>query len=67
MVFISKKESEIIRRRLPDAHIVRTAKHKSNRHHYYCEESSAVIRLLNELRGIGTNKGGDKSGFKKER
>lgn len=51
MILINKTESEIIRERLPKAHIVRTSKQRSNRHHYYCEESTAVMKLLSEIRG----------------
>ena len=50
MVAITKQESEVIRDRFHDAHIVRTMKQKSKRHRYYCEETSKVMRLLDELR-----------------
>ena len=50
MVLINKTEAEIIRKKLPNAHIARTAKQKSERHHYYCEESIAAMKLLNEIR-----------------
>lgn len=50
MIAINKAESEIIRKNFPNAHIVRTMKQKSKRHHYFCEESKAVMRFLNDLR-----------------
>lgn len=50
MIAISKKEKEIISKELPYAHIVRTMKQKSKRHHYYCEESRNVMELLNQMR-----------------
>ena len=50
MVLINKTEAEIIRKKLPNAHIARTAKQKSERHHYYCEESIAAMKLLSEIR-----------------
>ena len=53
MIAISKSEKEVISARFPDIHIVRTMKHKSKRHHYYCEENKGVVRVLNKLRGVG--------------
>lgn len=50
MIAISKEEKEVISRELPYAHIVRTMKQKSKRHHYYCEESKKVMELLNQMR-----------------
>lgn len=50
MIAINKAEKEVINKRLPDVHIVRTMKQKSKRHHYYCEESKQVMRLLSEIR-----------------
>lgn len=50
MVAITKTESEIIRKHFPNVHIVRTMKQKSKRHHYFCEESRAVMKFLTSLR-----------------
>ena len=50
MIAINKAESEIIRKRCPKAHIVRTMRQKSSRHHYYCEESRKVMQILDEIR-----------------
>lgn len=50
MFLINKKEAEMIRDRLPNAYITRTSKWKSGKHHYFCEESLAVTRLLSEIR-----------------
>lgn len=61
MIAISKKEKEIINRECPHAHIVRTMKQKSKRHHYYCEESRQVMRVLNRLRNQNSS-GGDAFG-----
>ena len=66
MIAINKSEKEVITKRLPDAHIVRTMKQKSKRHHYYCEESSQVMRLIAELRGSANNqKVGARHGHRK--
>lgn len=50
MIAINKKEKEVISKELPYAHIVRTMKQKSKRHHYYCEETSKVMELIKEMR-----------------
>ena len=50
MIAITKSEKEVIAERFPNVHIVRTAKQRSKRHHYYCEESKAVMRFLNKMR-----------------
>lgn len=50
MVAITKSEKEVIAKQFPKAHIVRTMKQKSKRHHYYCEETRAVMKCLNEIR-----------------
>jgi len=50
MVAITKQEKEAIQRRFPSAHIVRTMKQKSKRHHYFCEEACRVLAYLDELR-----------------
>lgn len=57
MIAISKTEKAVISKELPDAHVVRTMKQKSGRHHYYCEESDAVMQILSQLRKDGM-KGG---------
>lgn len=64
MIAINKAEKDAISVQFPNAHIVRTMKQKSKRHHYYCEESKPVMRYLNKIRGNNsvTNKlreGGD--------
>jgi len=56
MIAINKAEKEAICARFPDIHIVRTMKHKSKRHHYYCEENKGVLRTLNKLRSAGGTK-----------
>lgn len=61
MIAISKDEKDIISERFPSLYIVRTMKQKSKRHHYYCEESKPVMRLIKELRGAG-GASGRKSG-----
>lgn len=50
MIAISKEEKEVIAKELPYAHIVRTMKQKSKRHHYYCEETSKVMELITKMR-----------------
>lgn len=60
MIAISKEEKDLISERFPSVHIVRTMKQKSKRHHYYCEETRQVMRLLNTLHGnkdTGTKEG----------
>ena len=58
MIAINKAEKDAISARFPNAHIVRTMKQKSKRHHYYCEESKPVMRYLDMVRsgGVATNK-----------
>lgn len=51
MIAISEKEKEVIVKRLPGVHIVRTMKQRSKRHHYYCEETAKVMKLLRQMRG----------------
>lgn len=53
MIAITKAEKDAIRERLPDVNIVRTMKQKSKRHHYYCEETKPVSRLLKQMRESG--------------
>jgi len=62
MIAISKQEKDVIVKRFPNVHIVRTMKQKSKRHRYYCEESRGVMRYLNEVRNNGVQikrEGGD--------
>lgn len=53
MIAITKSEKEAISTRFPEVHIVRTMKQKSKRHHYYCEETKQVMRLLSNMRKAG--------------
>ncbi len=69
MIEINKSEKEVISARFPNVHIVRTMKQKSKRHHYYCEESKSVMRLLKEMRESGVvinQKAGDKGEYRKK-
>ena len=50
MIAISKEEKEIILKMYPNVHIVRTAKQRSKRHRYYCEENRGAMALLKSLR-----------------
>ena len=50
MIAISKEEKEIILKMCPNVHIVRTAKQRSKRHRYYCEENRGAMALLKSLR-----------------
>lgn len=50
MVRVTKNEKEAILKSFPNAHIRRTMKHKSERHHYFCEESEKIIEFLNAYR-----------------
>ena len=62
MIAISKQEKDVIVKRFPNVHIVRTMKQKSKRHRYYCEESRGVMRYPNEVRNKGVQikrEGGD--------
>ena len=67
MISINKSEKEVISKRLPNAHIVRTMKQNSKRHHYYCEGNKHVMQILTEIRGDADNqKVGDKYGLRKK-
>ena len=55
MVAITKNEKETISKKFPSAHIVRTMKQKSKRHHYFCEETQRVMSYLEQLRGEERN------------
>ena len=64
MIAITRAEKDAISAQFPNAHIVRTKKQKSKRHHYYCEESKSVMRYLNKVRSNGgvankSREGGD--------
>lgn len=50
MILISKTEAKEVRRRFPYAHIYRTAKQKSKRHHYWCSEEPDVLTLIARMR-----------------
>jgi len=50
LIAISKEEKEIILKMYPNVHIVRTAKQRSRRHRYYCEENRGAMALLKSLR-----------------
>lgn len=50
MITVTKAEKEAIVKKYPDVHIVRTMKQKSKRHHYFCEESPKVMKLLAQMR-----------------
>ena len=67
MIAINKEEKEIIAAKFPDVHIARTMKQKSKRHHYYCEETKPVMRLLKQLRGETNKQGGAKNGHREEK
>lgn len=68
MIAINKSEKEVINKRLPNVHIVRTMKQKSKRHHYYCEENKQVMQLLSEIRcGADNRKVGTKYGHRKKK
>ena len=47
MVRVTKNEKEAILKSFPNAHIRRAMKRKSERHHYFCEESEKIIEFLN--------------------
>lgn len=51
IVRITKNEKEQILARYPDAHITRTMKQDSKRHHYYMVEERWLINLLKVIRG----------------
>ena len=52
MIAISAEEKKIIAEKYPETHMRRTVKQKSNRGHYYCEESRNVMNLLRKLRAV---------------
>jgi hypothetical protein len=56
MIAISKEEKDVISKRFPNVHIVRTMRQKSKRHHYFCEESRGVMNYLRKVRDINQTK-----------
>ena len=56
MVAISAEEKKVISERYPNVHVVRTMKHDSKRHRYYCTEDRRVMSLLAAMRGIEEEK-----------
>lgn len=50
MIAITKEEKNLIKERFPNAHVVRTMKQKSKRHHYYIEETTRVMKFLEQIR-----------------
>ncbi len=64
MVAINKEEKEIIHKRFPEVHIVRTMRQDSKRHRYYCEEYPPAMQLLRKLRDPGTVKLKTKEGHR---
>lgn len=50
MIAINKEEKEAVVSRFPEAHVVRTMKNKSKRHHYYCEETRQISKFINNYR-----------------
>lgn len=74
MIAINKAEAEAIRKHCRGAHIVRTMKQKSKRHHYFCEETSRVMKVIRKMRGEDEDypkqkrrnqkRGGKNGGFK---
>lgn len=56
MIAISKEEKDVISKRFPNVHIVRTMRQKSKRHHYFCEESRGVMSYLRKARDINQMK-----------
>lgn len=51
MISITLDEKNVIRERFPNAHIARTMKGDSKRHHYYVEEAPGVMKLIRQMRG----------------
>lgn len=54
MIAITAAEKHSICKKYPNAHIVRTMKQDSKRHHYYMVEVGEPMRYLNELRGTAS-------------
>lgn len=51
MIQITKKEAQAVRSRFPAAHIYRTARQKSKRHHYWCAEEPGILAMIAHMRG----------------
>lgn len=56
MISVTKFEKEVILKIYPEAVISRTVKQKSKRHHYYVEETTQMLDLINKLRTEGGGK-----------
>lgn len=52
MIAINKDEAMEVRKRCPNAHIRRTMRQKSKRHHYFVEETREVMAVIRAKRGI---------------
>lgn len=50
MIAINKKEAEAVRDCYPNVFVTRTMKHRSKRHHYFCEENKRVVDLIMQMR-----------------
>lgn len=50
MVRITPTEKDAVLRKFPNAHIRRTMKQDSGRHHYFCEESLKIMEFLKTYR-----------------
>ena len=46
MILITKHEAESVRRKFPEAEIVRTCMQKSKRHKYYMPERLSFLRII---------------------
>ena len=64
MIAINKAEKEAILAAYPDTHIVRTMKQKSKRGHYFCEETSRIVKLLDAMRGSAEEAGSHRNNKK---
>lgn len=56
LISVTKFEKEVILKIYPEAVISRTVKQKSKRHHYYVEETTQMLDLINKLRTEGGGK-----------
>ena len=50
LILINKAEKEAMNSCHPEVTVIRTARGKSKRHRYYCEETSKTVRFLESLR-----------------
>lgn len=46
MILISKEEAVMVRKKYPNASIVRTCRQKSNRHKYYMPEKFVYLKII---------------------